>query len=496
MARAARERSEQERETLARQLRAGPAPEHRKRLSLAVVLAGTLVGFLDSNVVNVALPSIAAGLDADTGIEWVVTAHLLALGVTQAPAGWLADRWGLRPVFLLALGGFAAFAVLAAGSPNLVTLVVARIGQGLCSGATLVVGTLLIYEMTPPETRGRVIGYSGGLFMIAPALGPLLGGWVVTVTSWRWLFLGFTPVCGLLLLAALRFVPAESPGERRPMDLLGTGLFTVSLVGFLTASSYASDWGLSSPVFIVTMVTSLLIATAFWLRASRTPHPLIDPKLYSSRDFTLCMVVVGTLAMAQFSRQVFVPLEMQAVRGLSPVGAGAVLTPSALLAAATMPLAGRVTDRFGPKPAIVTGMALAAVATGLLSTTDPTTPLWLVVVYIAGSGVGVAMVAMPTTLLSLSAVVRRLRTQASAVRNLTGRVAGALGTAVIATVIVSDVGSLTEMGREPEVLARAQDAYNNGFLVATALMVAGVVMSLGLTNRRPSEDEDEQVELP
>ena len=473
-----------------RRLREGLAPEQRRRLSLALVLAGTLVGFLDSNVVNVALPSIAVGLDADTGIEWVVTAHLLALGVTQAPSGWLADRWGLRPVFLAAVGGFAAFAVLAAASPDLVTLVVARIGQGLCSGATLVVGTLLIYEMTPPETRGRVIGYTGGLFMIAPALGPLLGGWVVTVTSWRWLFLGFAPVCVLLLLAAVRFVPAKSPGERRPMDWNGTLLLTLSLVGFLTASSYVSDWGLSSPLFIVTMVLSVMISAGFWLRASRTPHPVIDPKLYSSRDFSLCMVVVGALAMAQFARQVFVPLEMQAVRGLSPVGAGAVLTPSALLAAATMPLTGRVTDRFGAKPPIVTGMSLAAVATGLLATTDPSTPLWLVVVFIAGSGVGVAMVAMPSTLLSLSAVARRLRTQASAVRNLTGRVAGALGTAVIATVIVSDVGSLTEMGTTPEVLARAQDAYNNGFLAATAIMVAGVVMSLGLTNRRPSDDDE------
>jgi len=403
----------------------------------------------------------------------------------------------LRPVFLGALGGFAVFAVLSAASPNLLTLVAARAGQGACSGAALAVGTLLIYEMAPPETRGRVIGYAGGLFMIGPALGPLLGGWVVSSASWRWLFLGFAPVCALLVAVGVRLVPSRSPGERRPIDLLGTLLLTASLVGFLTACSYATDWGLSSPVFIATMVLSLSIAAAFWLRASRTSHPLIDPELYRSRDFVLCMVVVGTLAMAQFARQVFIPLEMQAVRGLSPVGAGGVLTPSALLAAATMPVVGRFTDRFGAKPPIIAGMSLAAVSTGLLSTTDRSTPLWLVVVYIAGSGIGAAMVAMPATLLSLSAVIRRLRTQASAVRNLTGRVAGALGTAVIATVIVSDVGSLTEMGREPEVLARAQDAYNNGFLVATAIMVAGVVMSLGLTNRRPSEDdEDEPVELP
>jgi EmrB/QacA subfamily drug resistance transporter len=459
-----------------------------------VVLAGTLVGFLDSNVVNVALPSIASGLNADTGIEWVVTGHLLALGVTQAPSGWLADRWGLRPVFLRALSGFALFAVLSAAAPNLVTLVVARVGQGLCSGATLVVGTLLVYEMTPPETRGRVIGYGGGLFMIAPALGPLLGGWVVTSTSWRWLFLGFVPVCGLLILLAVSLVPHQSPGERRPIDLLGTLLLSVSLVGFLTACTKATDWGLSSPVFVITMVLSLLIAAAFWMRATRTPHPLIEPKLYGSRDFSLCMVVVGTLALAQFARQVFVPLEMQAVRGLSPVGAGAVLTPSALLAAATMPLTGRITDRFGAKPPIIAGMSLATVSTGLLSTTDASTPMWLVVVYIAGSGIGAAMVAMPTTLLSLSSVARRLRTQASAVRNLTGRVSGALGTAVIATVIVSSVGSLTVIDAEPDVLENAQDAYNNGFVVAAAIMLLGVVVSLGLTNRRPSDDDEDMTD--
>ena len=329
---------------------------------------------------NVALPSIASDLGIDTGIEWVVTAHLLALGVTQAPSGWLADRWGLRPVFLSALGGFGVFAVLAAASPNLVVLVVARVGQGLCSGATLVVGTLLLYETTPPETRGRVIGYGGGLFMIAPALGPLLGGWVVTSASWRWLFLGFAPACGLLLFLAVAFIPHQSPGDRRPMDLLGTLLFTASLVGFLVACSEATDWGLSSLVFIATMVLSVLVAVAFWIRAYRTPHPLIDPGLYSSRDFSLCMAVVGTLALAQFARQVFIPLEMQAVRGLSPVGAGAVLTPSALLAAATMPLAGRVTDRFGAKPPIVVGMSLAAMSTGLLSTTDRSTP------HVAGGG--------------------------------------------------------------------------------------------------------------
>ncbi|MXY10379.1 MAG: DHA2 family efflux MFS transporter permease subunit [Acidimicrobiaceae bacterium] len=462
----------------------------RRRLSLAVVLAGTLVGFLDTTTVNVALPSIASSLGIDTGIEWVVTAHLLALGVTQAPTGWLADRWGLRPVFLRALGGFGVFAVLSAASPNLVALVLARVGQGVCSGAALSVGTLLLYEMTPPETRGRVIGYAGGLFMIAPALGPLLSGWIVTSASWRWLFLGFAPVCGLVIMAGARLVPHQSPGERRPIDLPGTLLLTVSLVGFLTACSYATDWGLSSTVFIATIVTSVLVAVAFWLRAVRTPHPLIDPKLYSSRDFSLCMAVVGTLALSQFARQVFIPLEMQAVRGLSPVSAGAVLTPSALLAAAAMPLVGRFTDRFGAKPPIVAGLLLAAISTGLLTTTTRSTPMWLVVAYVAGSGVAASMVAMPATLLSLSSVVRRLRTQASAVRNLTGRVSGALGTAVIATVIVSDVGSLTELGTEPGLLARAQSAYNRGFAVATVIMLAGVVVSLGLRNRRPSDDDE------
>ena len=157
-----------------------------------------------------------------------------------------------------------------------------------------------------------------------------------------------------------------------------------------------------------------------------------------------------------------------------------------------MPLVGRFTDRFGAKPPIVAGLLMAAAFTGLLATTTRSTEMWLVVTYVAGSGIGAATVAMPATSLSLSAVVRWLRTQASAVRNLTERVSGALGTAMIATVIVSDVGSLTELGTEPGLLATAQRAYNRGFAVAAVIMLAGVAVSLRLKNRRPSDDEDDE----
>lgn len=462
----------------------------RRHLSTGVVFAGTLLGLLDTTVVNVALPSIASDLGADKGIEWVVTGHLLALGVTQAPTGWLSDRLGLRPVFLGSLGVFAVFAALASAAPNLAVLVAARVGQGLCSGAALAVGILLLFEMTPRETRGRVIGYGAGLSMIAPAFGPLVSGWIVTSLSWRWLFLAFVPFCALVLAAAVRLVPQYRPGENRPMDAIGTLLLTVSLVGFLTACSRAADWGLSSSTFLATIAVSLVVAVIFWVRASRSPHPLIEPKLYRSKDFSICMAVLATLMMAHFARQVFVPLEIQVVHGLSPVSAGAVLTPAALLTAATLPLAGRAVDRYGAKAPIVAGLVLAALFTGLLATTNESTPMSIIAAIVAGASVGTAMVAMPIALLSLSSVARRLRTQASAVRNLTRWVASALGTAVLATVIVSDVGSLTGIGDLPEMRSRAQSAYNQGFMVAAVILVAGLALSLLLTNRRTPSGSD------
>lgn len=447
----------------------------------AVILVGTFIVLLDTTIVNVALPSIAEDLGVADGIEWVVTAQLLAIGVAQAPTGWLADRVGLRPVFLGAIGGFAALAMVAATAPTLVLLIAARVAQGLCGGAVIAVATLLLYEMAPAESRGRVVGYAGTVAMLAPALGPVLSGWVVGSTSWRWLLVGSGPVGALIVVFGLRLVPPIRTGDDRPLDWIGTALLTSALIASLTASAQVGSWGIGSWRFRLVVGAAVVLGSTFVARARRTAHPVIDLALYRSRDFSICMAIIATLAMAQFARNFFIPLEMQSIRGLSPLRSGLVLTPGAFLGAVTMSAVGRMTDRIGSKIPIMAGLACTAVSMGLLSRTSETTPVVAITAYVAVGSIGTVMVSMPATLLSLSSISRRLRTQAAATRSLTRQVSGALGGAILAAVIVSDVGRLTSFGDSSEVLGQAQAAYNRGFVVATALVVLGMVLALGLS---------------
>lgn len=454
---------------------------HHGRAAAAVVLAGSFLVLLDTTIVNVALASIAADLDVDDGIEWVVTAQFLAIGVAQAPTGWLADRFGLRPVFLVGVGGFVALALAAASATNLPLLIAARSGQGVCGGAVLVVATLLLYEMAPADARGRMVGYAGAMAMLAPALGPVLSGWVVGSTSWRWLLAGFGPAGAVLVVLGIHLVPPIRTGESRPMDWLGTVLLTAALVAILIACTQAGQWGLVSGSFLALMALGVLLGAALFARLRAAAHPVIGLALYRSRDFSICMAIIATLAMAQFARNVFIPLEMQAIRGLSPLEAGAVLTPGALVAAVAMGVVGRVTDRVGPKRPIIVGLVATAVAMAMLSRTDEATPVAAIASFVAISSVGTVMVSMPATLLSLSSISRRMRTQGAAARTLTRQVAGALGTAILAAVIVNDVGQLTAFEGSVEVLSQAQEAYNRGFVVATTLVVVGIALALGLS---------------
>ncbi|MGC2241185.1 MAG: MFS transporter, partial [Acidimicrobiia bacterium] len=158
-------------------------------IAMGVVLIGTFMVILDTTIVNVALPQIGLALDRQAGIEWVVTAYLLAVGLAQPPTGWLADRFGRKRLFIVSLGFFVIGSLGAALSPNLGSLVGARVIQGLGGGALMPVGMAMIYELFPPHRRGTALGVWGVAAMAGPAFGPVIGGYLVTNVSWHWLFL-------------------------------------------------------------------------------------------------------------------------------------------------------------------------------------------------------------------------------------------------------------------------------------------------------------------
>ncbi len=450
-------------------------------VALSVVLIGTYMVILDSTIVNVALPQIGIALHASQGIEWIVTAYLLAVGVAQPATGWLADRFGRKQIFVISLALFAVGSTLVAFSPNLPVLVFFRIVQGLGGGALMPVGMAIIYELFPPHKRGTALGVWGIAAMAAPAVGPPLGGYLVTAASWRWLFLINVPIGAIGVVAAIRLLRDVGFREQRRFDAGGFGLAATGLVALLVGFSQASGWGWASPASIAVLAFGVVALAAFVVQERRVDEPLIDLRMFGYRTFNLTMIIVWLITVMQFARLVFIPLELETVRNLTALKVGLLLTPAALGVAATMPIGGRLADHVGARFPVALGSSIIAGAAWMLAHLSKTTSLSTIVAILVVQGMGTGLAMMPNTVAAMNALPSRFVAQASAVRSLNRQVAGALGTAVLATVVASRIGAVSAAGGV--AVDRAQGAYNTVFVFGFWAMVGAAGLSFFLPGR-------------
>lgn len=447
---------------------------------MGVVLVGTFMVILDTSIVNVALPQIGVDFHSIANVEWIVTAYLLALGLAQPPTGWLTDRFGKRKVFCGCVFLFSVGSLLCAIAPNLGTLVAFRVLQGLGGGGLPPVGLAIIYELFPADRRGTALGIWGIAAMAAPAVGPVLGGWLVTAVSWRSLFLINVPIGAVGLVLAVRLLHDVVPRRYRPLDWQGLLLATGGLGALLLGLSEAPTWTWGSTTTIGCLVVGAVLTTGWVVRGLRVPTPLVDMWMFRERVFSLCMVVLLLLTMAQYGRLVFIPLELESLRHFSALRVGVLLVPTALGAAATMPIGGRLTDRIGPRLPSVVGVACIAVSTLMLSRLTLHTSEVAVAGYLAIGGLGLGLSLMPTTVAALLALPNRMAAEASSLRTLSRQVSGSLGVAVLSTVIATRLAGISRPPTAPGDIATAQSAYNVVFAIAAASCLLALIAAIAL----------------
>ena len=201
---------------------------------------------LDSTIVAVALSAIGTNLHSAAGIDWIITAYLLTVGVIQSPMGWLADRVGRKPDFVTAMLIFAFGSLCSALAPTLPVLIGCRVLQGMGGGALFPVGTAMTYELFPADRRGTALGIQGIALMAAPAVRPVLGGWLVTAFSWRWMFIINIPIGIIGAILAIRLLKNTGFREPRPFDWPGTFLIGSGVLGDLLGFSQGASWGWTS----------------------------------------------------------------------------------------------------------------------------------------------------------------------------------------------------------------------------------------------------------
>ena len=420
----------------------------REILVLAgVVILGTIMTVLDLTVVNVAIPTLASDLGASIpAIQWVMTGYMLAFATVIPLTGWAAERFGARRAWIFALLVFLAGSVLAGAAWSIGSLIAFRVLQGLGAGMILPIGQTILAQAAGPQRMGRVMSVIGVPMLLAPVFGPVIGGAIISAASWRWIFLINLPIGAAALLAAARLLPAGAGSGARGglrLDVRGLLLLSPGIAVFLYGMSEAGGHGgFGSPRTSVPVLAGLaLIGLFFWHAAARGGHALIDVSLLRRRGFGAAAAVNLLLMVALFGSLILIPLYYQQVRHEGAVAIGLLLAPQGLGAALALPLAGRLTDKFGARGVASAGMVLAAL--GMLAYTQVgpgTSYLYLsAALLVVGAGVGATVV--PSMAAAFQALSRAETPRATSALNVIQRLGGAVGTALFAIVLSRQAGT-------------------------------------------------------
>jgi EmrB/QacA subfamily drug resistance transporter len=477
---------------------ASPSPDRltpEVRRLLSVVIPGILLVSVDLTVVNVALDSLGHAFAVSvSSVQWVVTSYILAVGMTLPASSWLARKLGTRRLYLIAIAAFTVSSGLCAAAPSLGALVVFRVLQGAAGGILIPIGQAMVARAAGPARMGRVIATITSVVVLSPIIGPALGGLVVAKLSWRWIFLANVPIGSAALALGLRRLeraPAESAGplDWRGLLALATGVPALTY-GLVQIGS--GNHSLTAPAVVIPLLVGAALIAAFVFHALRTSAPLLDMRLYRNRVFSAAAVANTVMGVAVFGPYVLMPLFFEQVQHASSFRAGMLFASQGFGAALAIILVARpLTDRLGAGRLAIVGTPIMTVATLPWVFFSATTPAWWLVVTLMVRGFGIGLVMVPVIAAALAALDPSRVADASAQLSVLQRIGSALGTAVLAAILASELGAGSAQLGSGGHAAQAV-AYQRTFIVVVALNVLTIPPAVALNRlgrrSRPAEE--------
>lgn len=410
-----------------------------RRLVLITALLGTLAVSLNNTALNPAIPVFMRefGIGAVTA-SWVITAFMICMGMTMPVTAWLGKRFGKKRVYLSGLFLFLAGSCIGVLAPSMSWVIAARCIQGVAGGLMIPLSLALVFEAYPREERGRVGGWWGMAVMLAPAVGPVLGGALVQLEGWPALFAMNIPVGLAAWAIGWRCLPSPPPRTPPAFDWRGFVLATLGVGTLLaTLGRLTGRSALTDPSHIVPASAALACLVLFVRVELRAPAPLLNLRIFAERGYSLSVAVVAAQSVGMFGCLVLLPLLMQGVLGYGAMSTGVALFATALFAGLFSSLGGRLLDRHGPRPGVAAGLLCSALATMAFGLAGPDAPLWLIVALMAARGVGLGLSYVPVTTAGLNAIPEHLVTEGSAMNNILRRIMASL--AVVAVSLYYEV---------------------------------------------------------
>lgn len=462
----------------------------RPRLNQKIVVGTVFVSamfmnIIDITIVNVALPTIGRDFHiAPTAVDGIVIAYLVSLAVFIPASGWLGDRFGGKRVLLVAITVFTVGSVLCGLAQNMTELVVCRVLQGAGGGMMAPVGMAMLYRVFPPSERVRAASILTVPTTLAPALGPVLGGLLVTSLSWRWVFFVNLPIGIAALAFGALFLEHSETMDAGRLDVPGFVLGGAGLGLLMYGVSEGPLMSWSSPEVVATCVAGAALLTLFVAMELRTPRPLVDLHLLKGRLFRSTNMVMFLAAAAFLGTLYLVPLYFQDARGMSALQSGLSTFPEAFGVMIGAQFASRlIYPRVGPRRHVTAGLVGLVVAMLLLTQITVSTNLWLIRTLMFFLGWTMAQVMVPNQAAAFAMISPQSMGRASTFFNTMRQVGSATGVAILSTVLIG-VGSAQASGgtSTPDI-----EAYHLAFLAAAAFALIGVVFSLSIHDSDAAE---------
>jgi EmrB/QacA subfamily drug resistance transporter len=421
----------------------GTAGRRRRTGVLLICSSSLFIVYLDSTILNVALPTLQRDLHASlSGLQWVADAYLLVVASLLMLTGSAADRLGRRRLFLAGLGGFGLGSLLCSLAPDTGSLIGLRMLQGI-GGSMLTPTSLSIVRNTfhDPRERAQALGVWSAVFGVATACGPIFGGALVATIGWRSIFWLNVPICAVMIAATLRHVPESRAPKPRAIDVPGQ-LLAMALLGSLTfAVIQGPVFGWASAAVLAAACVAALSAAAFIAVERRSAEPLLELRFFRSRPFTGAAVIAVASFTVLGGFLFVITLYLQQARGFSPLDAGLSLLPATLAMAAAAPVAGSITGRRGPRIPLVASGLLITAGMAMLLGLAPDTPFGYLTLALAVTGAGLGLVNPPITGAAIAGMPAEQAGVASAVISVTRQIGSLLGVAVMGDLVTTGVSA-------------------------------------------------------
>lgn len=473
---------------------------------IAILFFGAFIAFLNNTLLNVALPAIMSEFQVQPAtVQWLTNGYMLVNGILIPASAFFIQRFTNRRLFFTAMSLFTLGTALAAFSPTFSVLVVGRMIQA--SGSGLMMPLLMNVMLTafPVERRGTAMGMFGLVMFAAPAIGPTLSGWVVENYTWRTLFEMILPFSILVLILALFKLKNITPKKDITIDVFSLSLSTVAFGGLLYGFSSAGDKDWSNPLVYGMIMIGTIFLILFIVRQLRMDEPMLEFRIFKYPMFALSSLIMVVVSASMFSGMILTPIYVQIVRGISPFHAGLLMLPGAILMSFMSPITGRLFDKYGGKVLAIIGLVITVGTTYLLSGLTITSGFYYIMFVYTARMLGMSLVMMPVMTNGLNQLPMVMNPHGTAMNNTIQQISGAIGSAVLITVMngrmESKAAEIMAAGNATDATAMQElgkiamlEGINYAFFISTLIAAVALVLAFFMKRVHPVREKTPIVE--